>query len=504
MLKYIKNFICEKEQVQKQIRQIEEKRNQLAGQRNEKKKLNSKDIEINELGRQICELGNQSQELQKNLDFKSRETKTQVNFMIDNFVAEGIRKIRIIDQTIQELEEKNASQKERVAKYEIQKEEFFLRFGRMPELSERAKKENELQEKEVAKSELEIIQMQQQIDEIKKEIEVLATAKRNLKNGNWNVVEEIKAVDEEIHIEELNVEEIQPIEEIYVEDFGEIEELYVEEFEPLEELIIEEFKIEEFEEINKTENIIEAEEDAIDEIEKLARAIIEEIAAEQTKDNSVIEAEQKIAEDIVKFEIEEEKTTKSKVIIPLFGQKATISTIIVKIEDGELVYKAQMSDEEEIKIYPSKLGENSVLLRDRQNRDECREILANYSINEHKLLDKKVINKIDPLVCELLIECAEEYEYDAQELIYNYAMSFSNNVGYEVDLVPAIIYNLSYIEASNLSRKEKAVMNKICRNARKNEKIDIIESFAGFKKFKYVLKRLFAINNVKVLPEAKY
>ena len=83
-------------------------------------------------------------------------------------------------------------------------------------------------------------------------------------------------------------------------------------------------------------------------------------------------------------------------------------------------------------------------------------------------------------------------------------MSFSNNVGYEVDVVPAIIYNLSYIEASNLSRKEKAVMNKICRNARKNEKIDIIEAFAGFRKIKYVLKRLFAVNNVKVLPEAKY
>ena len=51
---------------------------------------------------------------------------------------------------------------------------------------------------------------------------------------------------------------------------------------------------------------------------------------------------------------------------------------------------------------------------------------------------------------------------------------------------------------------KKAIINKICRNASKNNGIDIIESFSGFKKVKYVLKRLFAVNNVKVLPEAKY
>ena len=70
--------------------------------------------------------------------------------------------------------------------------------------------------------------------------------------------------------------------------------------------------------------------------------------------------------------------------------------------------------------------------------------------------------------------------------------------------VPGIVYNLSYINESSLSRKEKVIINKICRNASKNNGIDVIESFSGFKKVKYVLKRLFAVNNVKVLPEAKY
>ena len=80
-------------------------------------------------------------------------------------------------------------------------------------------------------------------------------------------------------------------------------------------------------------------------------------------------------------------------------------------------------------------------------------------------------------------------------------MSF---VSGDSESVPGIVYNLSYINESGLSRKEKVIINRISRNARKNNGIDVIESFSGFKKVKYVLKRLFAVNNVKVLPEAKY
>ena len=232
-----------------------------------------------------------------------------------------------------------------------------------------------------------------------------------------------------------------------------------------------------------------------EEIEKIARAVVEEIAAEQAKQENITKVQ-----DVITSEEKEEK--KEKVIIPLFGQKAKISNITIKIEDGELVYKAHMSDDEEIKVYPSKITEESVLLRDKQNRKECQEILVNYAKSEYKIFDKKVINKIDPLICELLIECAESYSYDAQELIYNYAMSFVHNE--ESDVVPAIVYNLCYIEDSKLSRKEKIIINKICINARKNNKIEIIESFTGFRKFKYVLKRLFAVNNANILPEAKY
>lgn len=511
---YIKNFICEKENIQRQIAEIEARRTQLAQQRNEKKKEDSNCETVNQLGREISELGNQSQELQKQLDFKSLAIKSQINLVIDNSVAEGIRKIRIIDGEINELQEKNEKQKERNAKYQLQRQEFYVRFGRMPELSDRAEKASKLQEKETEKNELEIQILKQQIVEIQDEIAILARTKRDFKNGNWNSIIESEEKAEEIYIEELTIEEMDPIEEIYVEEFESIEEIYVEEFEPIEELYIEEFTpveeiaIEEFEqeEASSIENVEVIAETQLDEIEKLARSIVEQIVEEQTA-NHYIEEEQPLErtiemgfiEDGITFEQESEK--KEKVIIPLFGQRATISNIIIKFEDGNLVYKAQMIDDDEVKIYPANLGVESVLLRDKQNREECKEILINYAVKEHKILDKKVVEKIDPLVCELLIECAERYGHDALKLVYNYAESFVDS---EIDSVPGIVYNLSYIEQSNLSRKEKAILNKICKNARKNNKIDVIESFSGFKRVKYLFKRLFAINNIKVLPEAKY
>lgn len=446
---YIKNFICEKEQVQKQIAEIEEKRTQLAQQRNEKKKSNSDWSEINELGRQITEFGNQSQELQNKLDFKCYEVKSQINLIIDNLVLENIRKIRKLEDEIQLL-------------------------------------------KEISKSELEISQLKEKATQLENEIAVLTGFKEVVKKGNWSSIIEDENTSEEIYIEPLIIEEMEPIEEISIEEFVQPEELYVEEFQPIEELHIEEFKEAEEAQI-ESQTVVETVEEktVMDEIEELARAIVEEIVAEQTK-----------PEDIITFEDENEN--KEKVIIPLFGQRATISNITVKIEDRELVYKAQMSDGEEVKIYPARIGEENVLLRDKQSREECKEILINYSISEYRMFDKKVVSKIDPLICELLSECAERYGYNAPELIYDYAISFSHNVDSDTESIPTIVYNLSYIEQSDLNKKEKAIINKICRNANKNDNIDIIGTFFGFKGIKYLFKKLFAINNVKVLPEAKY
>lgn len=495
---YMQKFTCEKKEIQQQIAEIEKQRTQLAEQRNRMKKSNSNCAEISELGRQISELGNQSQEIQNQLDFKCRTVKTQVSSIIDNLIAEGIRKIRLCNDEIQELEEENEKQRERKEKYQLQKQEFYLRFGRMPELSENAVKENKKQEEECKKNVLQISRLGIQITETKNKISKLATMKKNLKNGNWNfVTAEEEDTSNAIEIEALYINEMEPIEEITVEPFETIEEVYIEEFNPT---IIEEIQIQEFKEEMSEKEIVETElkTNPLDEIEQLARAIVEEIATQQTSNISQVENITE-SENIVSYEQETEKN--ERVIIPLFGQRAKISNIVVKIEDGELVYKAQMSDDKEVKIYPAQLGGESVLLRDKQNREECKEILINYAVNEYKIFDKKVVSKIDPLICELLIECAERYGFNAQELVYNYAMSFVTG---DIESVPGIVYNLSYINQSCLSRKEKVIINRISRNARKNNGIDVIESFSGFKKVKYVLKRLFAVNNVKVLPEAKY
>lgn len=476
----IQNFILEKAQMQKQIQELEEKRTQLAQERNEKKKHN---IDVNQLGKQISELGNQSQELQNKLDFKYYEIKAQNNYRIDNSIAELIRNVRKIDGEIQYLEQEIEKQKEKNTKYEFQRQEFYYRFGRLPELSENAKNKYKKQQETMKRNALNIKELNCQIECIQEQIKELVKIKNAIKDKQWNSIinkNEEPEIDE-IQIEPLIIKEIEPIEEIIIENFEEVEELYVEEFSPIEELNINYFE----------ENVPEKLENNVDEIEELAKAIVEEIVIEQTKDIEI-------------NEIEEKESKKEKTIIPLFGQKASISNIIVKFEERQLIYKAQMSDGEEIKICPSQLSLENVLLRDKQNREECKEILINYAISEYKTLDKKVITKIDPLVCELLIVCAEKYKLNAQELIYNYAMSFSKNGEIELDNVPGIIYNLTYIEESELNRKEKAIINKICKNARKNSRIEVIESFTGFKKIKYVLKKIFTVNNIKVLPEAKY
>ena len=491
---------------QKKIAKIEEERNKLAQKRNEIKSKDSNNCDINVLGNQIKKLGEESQEISNNLDSNCRKIKNEVNFKVDNLVAEGIRKIRKIEDEVQEIKNKVEAQNERNARYKLQKQEFYARFGRMPELSENAEKNFKEKEKEKIKNLREINRLKIQIQYVKDEIAELAKIKQEFKNGNFGYIVKEEVPVEEIEIIEVEAEQLPGIEEIYIEEFEPVEELKIDELQ-IEELFVEEFKEETVqEEINENIQLVEESKLPEDEIEKLARKIVEEIALEQTAPiNISIENENvEQSEDIITFETQEVEEKKEKVIIPLFGQKVEISNIVVKFEDGELVYKAQMSDEEEVKIYPSKISEQSVILRDKQNRAECEQILNNYIIAEDKVLDKKVIECIDPLICELLIECAEQCDYNPQELIYSYAMSFSRKHEVDTDILPGIIYNISYIEQSKLSSKEKSIINRICKKARKNFNIDVIESFVGFKKIKYILKRIFAVNNIKVLPDVKY
>lgn len=600
--KIIKNFVSESKQAKEQITEIESKRTQLAQERNEKKNANiSKyEAEVSVLGKQISELGNQSQGLQNKLDMKFNEVKKLVYLTIDNLIAEEIRKVRKIDEERQELEDKILLQKEREAKYEMQKQEFYERFGRMPELSENAKKEDEVQDRQCLTYKARIEEVKELIKNEEVSLAEIAKIKRDFKNGNWSNILESEEVEEEVAvlplineeikieetepvqeikleefepiekikieevapieeikvekfepIEEIQVEEFEPAEEIQVEEFEPLEEMHVEELEPTEEIHIEELEVEPFniveesgqkelvEEVPETlieriETTDEQEQKQIDEIEELARAIVEEIVAEQTKKLNIDKVEeqqeervpvQKIEEqqeesvpvqiieeqqesepvskveeqEIITFEEKEEKQVKVSAV----EENITLSNIIAKIEDGEVVYKAQISNGEEIKVYPANLAIGNALLNDEEFREEIKEVLINYAVAEYKLLDKKVIKKIDPTVCEVLNRFAQKYNYDVRNLIYNYAMSFSKKEEAETDTIP-IIYNFSYIGGTNLSKKEKVTISKICKNAVKNARIDVIGSVTGLGKIKYMLKRIFAANNANALPEGKY
>lgn len=150
---------------------------------------------------------------------------------------------------------------------------------------------------------------------------------------------------------------------------------------------------------------------------------MEEIIAEQTKDINKSEIEEKNDEqEIITFEEKQEEVKVQKV-----EEKVTLLNIIAKIEDGEVMYKAQASNEEELKIYPT-LEVRNVLLNDKECREEIKEILINYVVEEYKAWDNKVIKKIDPTVCYLLERFAQKYNYDARTLMYNYAMSFSKKM----------------------------------------------------------------------------
>lgn len=507
--KIINNFIDESKQAKQKISQIENERNILAQNRNQKKDANSNEYEaeINMLGKQIAELGNQSQELQNKLDAKYIDVKKVVNLMVDNLIAEGIRKARKLDEHIEELQEKVTIQKERKAKYEIQKQEFYERFGRVPEVSQEAKQEDEIQDRQCEIYNNKIQQLAEEIENQEVQLTELVNLKNNFRNKEWKQevkqnIEEIEEVEEETavlpFIEEINVEEMEPIEEIQVEKFEPIEEVNVPEFEPIEEIRIPEF---EQEEINKTELIqkeTEKNQSEIDEIEKLAKAIVEQIVEEQTQNNESSLINNREEQEIIAFKNEEKQ---EKVFD--YNENAEILDIIAKIEDGEIVYKAQISNGKEIKVYPTKLVAGNILLKLKEKMDEIKEELINYSIEEYKLLDKKAIKKIDPIICEVLKQFAQKYNYDAGSFIYNYAMSFSKNILLDTGSVP-ITYNFSYLNTTKLSKKEKNAISKICKNAMKNQNIDIVGDVVALTGIKYIFKKLFALNSTNALPEGKY
>ena len=186
----IKNFVNEAEQTKAQIQELENQRMQLANQRNEKKQdnMNYWATDINALGQKISELGNDSQKLQNKLNSKFNEVKKIVDLTIDNAITDKIRKVRKMEEEKQEIEEEISSQSGKNIEYEIRKQEFFERFGRVPELSVKAQKEEEKQDEQNSFFKQKINEIEGYIINMEKGLVEFATVKREFKNKNWDYI----------------------------------------------------------------------------------------------------------------------------------------------------------------------------------------------------------------------------------------------------------------------------------------------------------------------------
>ena len=179
-------------------------------------------------------------------------------------------------------------------------------------------------------------------------------------------------------------------------------------------------------------------------------------------------------------------------------EPVSIKNIVVKVENNELVYKAELSNKKEIKIYPVK---EKLLEKEKFERETWKRELIEYSASSYRNLRNIAIRKMDPIVCEILDRFAVQYDVDSQNLVYNYVMSFSSIDEYDSDILPAITYNLSYISEVKISKKEIRTLQKIIKNSTQNALVDIIGNVTLSEKIKCFRKKIFNISSANILPE---
>ena len=166
--------------------------------------------------------------------------------------------------------------------------------------------------------------------------------------------------------------------------------------------------------------------------------------------NAVVEEEINIA-DFIPVEEQEIITEDEDVVSAIQEELKSISNIVIKFEKGELVYKATLSDGEEVNFFPTR--EKSV--NKKEFISNLKKQLINYVIKAHKILDNSVVKNVDPNICVLLEKIAEEHEFNYFDLVYDYAMSFSQEEEVRTGNAPIILYNLYNIKESKLSLREK-------------------------------------------------
>lgn len=224
---------------------------------------------------------------------------------------------------------------------------------------------------------------------------------------------------------------------------------------------------------------------------------IEEIAIDPVLTdyyNNINEITKNLEKEIITLE----ETEENQLVNTNTEEPTTIKNIVVKVENGELIYKAELSNETTIKIYPIK---EKILEKEKFERETWKRELIEYSAKNYRNLRNIAIKKMDPIVCEILDRYAVQYDMDSQNLVYNYVMSFSSIDDYDSDILPAITYNLSYINEAKISKKEIRTLQKIVKNSTQNALVDIIGNITLSEKIKCFMKKIFNISSANILPE---
>lgn len=311
----------------------------------------------------------------------------------------------------------------------------------------------------------EIYELTESINEIGQEMARIMFAKRLIKHNQIiDVINLFSATEtEESQEQDEQIDEILESQEIENTNENEQVQLINEELKPIEEIAVDPTLTDYYNNINEITRILER-----------------HFAKEQ---------------EIITFENNNEEIIENE---NLEEEPVSIKNIVVKVEENELVYKAELSNKKTIKIYPIK---EKLLEKEKFERETWKRELIEYSASSYRNLRNMAIRKMDPIICEILDRFAVQYDVDSQNLVYNYVMSFSSIDEYDSDILPAITYNLSYISETKISKKEKRTLQKIVKNSTQNALVDIIGNVTLSEKIKCFMKKIFNISSANILPE---
>lgn len=310
----------------------------------------------------------------------------------------------------------------------------------------------------------EVYELTETINEIGQEMARIMFAKRLIKHNQIiDVIDLFSATEtEESQEQDEQINEILESQEIEKTSESEQVQLINEELKPIEEISVDPTLTDYYNNINEITRILER---------------------HFAKEKEIITFEDSFEPQMLAEEVEE---------------PVSIKNIVIKVENNELVYKAELSNKKEIKIYPVK---EKLLEKEKFERETWKRELIEYSANSYRNLRNMAIRKMDPIVCEILDRFAVQYDVDSQNLVYNYVMSFSSIDEYDSDILPAITYNLSYISEAKISKKEIKILQKIVKNSTQNALVDIIGNVTLSEKIKCFMKKIFNISSANILPE---